>query len=204
MTRIVLVRHGHVEGITPERFRGRLELALSEQGQRQIELTARYVARVWQPAQVYTSPMSRCVATGQAIARECGVGLQTVPELNDLDYGSWQGMTHDDVRHNSLELYRLWREKPHLMQFPKGESLVDLAERVSKALRWHRKQHSDATLVVVSHDSTNRAMLLAVLGLPLSDYWLLRQDPCGVSEFVLHDTGRTVVRINETAHLLER
>ena len=29
MTKIILVRHGHVEGISPERFRGRAELALT-------------------------------------------------------------------------------------------------------------------------------------------------------------------------------
>jgi broad specificity phosphatase PhoE len=28
MTKIILVRHGHVEGISPERFRGRADLAL--------------------------------------------------------------------------------------------------------------------------------------------------------------------------------
>jgi broad specificity phosphatase PhoE len=31
MTKILLTRHGHVEGITPERFRGRQPLALTEQ-----------------------------------------------------------------------------------------------------------------------------------------------------------------------------
>src|SRR5215469_5664326 len=32
LTRIILVRHGHVEGIDPPRFRGREDLALTERG----------------------------------------------------------------------------------------------------------------------------------------------------------------------------
>ena len=32
MTKILSVRHGHVEGIDPERFRGRADLPLTEQG----------------------------------------------------------------------------------------------------------------------------------------------------------------------------
>src|ERR1700719_5138014 len=34
MTKILLVRHGHVEGISPERFRGRATLPLTAEGRR--------------------------------------------------------------------------------------------------------------------------------------------------------------------------
>ena len=40
MTKIILVRHGHVEGISPERFRGRVDLTLTAEGRRQAEVTA--------------------------------------------------------------------------------------------------------------------------------------------------------------------
>jgi phosphoserine phosphatase len=33
MTKIILTRHGHVEGINPERFRGRTDLSLTELGE---------------------------------------------------------------------------------------------------------------------------------------------------------------------------
>jgi hypothetical protein len=41
MTEILLVRHGHVEGISPERFRGRADLPLTAEGRRATE------AREW-------------------------------------------------------------------------------------------------------------------------------------------------------------
>jgi probable phosphoglycerate mutase len=43
MTKILLVRHGPVEGIFPERFRGRPDLPLTAEGRRQAEATARAV-----------------------------------------------------------------------------------------------------------------------------------------------------------------
>lgn len=67
MTRIVLVRHGHVEGIDPPRFRGRMELPLTELGLRQAELTAERIASHWRPVAIYTSPMQRCVQTAGPI-----------------------------------------------------------------------------------------------------------------------------------------
>src|SRR5258708_8683628 len=76
MTRLILTRHGHVDWIAPERFRGRAELALSELGRRQVEATAKRIAAAWRPAAVYTSPMSRAVDTGTAIAGPFGLTVQ--------------------------------------------------------------------------------------------------------------------------------
>ena len=69
MTKILLTRHGHVEGIKPERFRGREPLVLTAQGRAEAEAVARRIAGAWQPSHIYTSPMGRCVQTAEAIAR---------------------------------------------------------------------------------------------------------------------------------------
>ena len=66
-TRIILVRHGHVEGILPERFRGR-DVDLSGLGGVRAQATAQRIADQWTPAIAYTSPLKRCVQTAAAIA----------------------------------------------------------------------------------------------------------------------------------------
>src|SRR5207245_2279630 len=73
MTKLLLVRHGHVEGISPERFRGRAELKLTASGRREAELTAARIAATWRPAASYTSPMGRCADTGMASGTPCGL-----------------------------------------------------------------------------------------------------------------------------------
>ena len=91
MTKLILVRHGHVEGISPERFRGRAELPLTDTGRREAEATAARIAANWRPAAVYTSPLGRCVETGAAIGKAVGLTPSVVLRLNDIDYGDWQG-----------------------------------------------------------------------------------------------------------------
>jgi len=44
MSKILLIRHGHVEGIKPERFRGRAPLELTEQGREQFRA---FVRELW-------------------------------------------------------------------------------------------------------------------------------------------------------------
>jgi broad specificity phosphatase PhoE len=68
MIRIILVRHGHVDWLAPERFRGRAELPLSDLGRRQAQAAAEYIAAGWKPEAIYTSPLGRCRETGAVIA----------------------------------------------------------------------------------------------------------------------------------------
>ena len=198
----MLVRHGHVPGIEPERFRGRADLPLTELGVQQAHATAAAIHARWQPVRVYSSPLQRCVVTGQLIADACGVERQSCRELIDLDYGSWQGKSHEEVRRSSPTEYQRWMDAPELHRFPSGESLPILAARISEALRVVLDAHAMQTVVLVGHDSGNRALLLQALGLPLRAYRRIRQDPCGLSEFVIANGAIDVQRVNETAHLL--
>ncbi|MCI3135498.1 histidine phosphatase family protein [Phenylobacterium aquaticum] len=202
MTKLILTRHGHVEGIVPERFRGRMELALTEAGQEDARRTAAFIARTWTPAAVYASPMQRCQKTAAEIARACGgLEVQTAEGLNDLDYGGWQWRTHEEVAAAEPEAYRLWKQAPQLVRFPQGESLQDLVGHTADALREVLARHPDKSVVLVGHDSVNRALLLQLLDQPLSAYGRLSQDPCGVSEVDIEHGQAKVRRINEIGHL---
>jgi len=202
MTRILLTRHGHVEGINPVRFRGRAELSLTDHGLTQADALARRIAAHWKPVAVYTSPLQRCVVTGAKIAAACGISASAHEGMGDIDYGAWQMRTHDEVKAETPEAYRLWREAPHLVRFPGGESLQDVVARTSDALRLVLTKHATDTVVLVGHDSVNRALLLQLLDQPLSAYWRLSQDPCTLNEIEVSAAGDVRVdRINDTSHL---
>ncbi len=197
MTRILLVRHGHVEGISPERFRGRRDIDLSDLGIRQAHITAQRIAAQSHPVAIYTSPLRRCLQTAAAIGAACCLPATVLGDLNDLHHGAWEWHTHEEVRSQWPELFECWFAAPHLVRFPQGESLQDLVARVSNVARFVRERHAGETVVIVGHSSGNRALLLQVLEQPLSAYWRLGQDPCSVSEIELLPHAATVRRFNE-------
>jgi broad specificity phosphatase PhoE len=199
--RVVLVRHGHVPGIEPERFRGSANLELTDRGLREAQLTAHRIAQQWRPVMVYTSPRQRCIDTGRFIADRCDVAGRVLEDIYDLDYGDWTEKTHEEIRAAHPLQYRCWRTQPQLVKFPRGNSLQEVAARVVDALRFVVQTHPDSTVVLVGHDSGNRTLMLHALGLPLSAYWQLKQTPCGISEFLVGEDGVTVIRMNDTAHL---
>jgi broad specificity phosphatase PhoE len=201
MTKIILTRHGHIEGITPERFRGRLDLPITALGQRQIAATSHRINATWKIAAIYTSPMSRCVITGEAIARPSGLTVKPLAGLNDIDYGAWQGLTHDEAKARWPAEFAMWFRAPHLAQPPGGETLQDVLARAAATLRTVTRDRPDDTVVLVGHDSVNRVILLHVLELPLSRYWLFKQEPCTINELDFVDGAFSVRTINETYHL---
>ena len=201
MTKILLVRHGHVEGIWPARFRGREDLPLTKRGNAEALAVARRIASKWQPERVYTSPLSRCVATGAAIAQACGIEVKSIEQLNDIDYGTWRMRSHQEMAVAEPALSTAWFNTPHLMRFPGGDSLQDLVARSADAVRLALESHPDGTVVLVSHDSVNRALLLQLADLPLSSYWRLAQTPCCINEIDVADKQVRILAINETSHL---
>ena len=121
MTKILLIRHGHVEGIKPARFRGRQPLELTAQGRAEAVAVAKRIASRWQPRTIYTSPMARCVKTAEAVAEVSGIAVQICDDLNDLDYGAWQFKTFRQAKAEDPVLFSSWFAVPHLVRFPAGE-----------------------------------------------------------------------------------
>jgi broad specificity phosphatase PhoE len=203
MPTLLLLRHGEVPGITPPKFRGREELELTARGQKQAEHTAERVKADWpRVAAIYCSPRHRRVATAQAVGRRFGLTAQALPEFDDLDYGTWQGLTHDEARHKWPEQWALWSSAPECMAFPQGESLPLLAARVSGGLQKILPLlGGDDTVVVVAHDSTNRALLMQMLGMHLRFYRALAQDPCCINVIEAPGPSAQLRLLNATDHL---
>jgi broad specificity phosphatase PhoE len=201
VTTLILTRHGHVEGIIPPRFRGQHPLPLTEQGRAEAKMTAERIASKWRPAAVRTSPLERCVVTGRLIAEACGLESITSDGLQDLHYGDWQWKTHDEVKEKWPRLYAAWKATPHLVRFPSGESLQDIVLRAADVVRAMIEGFPDDTVVLVGHDSVNRALLLQLLDQPLSAYWKLAQDPCCINVIEYDKEAVRVVSINDTSHI---
>jgi broad specificity phosphatase PhoE len=203
MTRLVLTRHGHVDWLAPERFRGGAPLALTDKGQRQAEATAVFIRSAWPEAvAVYTSPMGRGVDTGAAIAAALGAPAEALAGLNDIDYGAWQGLTREEAAARWPAEVETWYRAPHLAVIPQGEMLPELAARVGRAMRFIVSRHEpSATVVVVAHDSVNRTLLCVALGLSLGRYGRFRQEPCALNVLDFADDDFVVRLVNGTEHL---
>lgn len=200
-TRFILVRHGQTEWNRVERFRGRADVPLNATGLDQAAATGRRIAAAWQPAAVYSSPLSRAIQTADAVVSHFNQEVQVLPGLIDIDYGQWQGLTPDEASSRWPKLVDAWNNAPHTAHIPDGETLADVHARGLAAVRELANRHEGQTIVLVSHTVMNRAILLAVLGLGNDRFWRLRQDPCAINVFEVDRGDFTLVSFNDTCHL---
>jgi probable phosphoglycerate mutase len=201
MTRFILIRHGQTEWNRIERFRGRADIPLNENGLSQAEATGRRVAAEWQPGAVYTSPLSRSVRTAEAVAKHFGLQVQQHPGLADIDYGKWQGLTPEEARQRWPDEIDDWYNQPQRARIPGGETLEELRRRAMQTVKELADRHPGETIVLVGHTVINRIILLGVLGLGNERFWRLRQDTCAINVFEAEDGDFTLVSMNDTCHL---
>jgi len=201
MTKIILVRHGQTEWNRIERFRGRADVPLNETGLTQAEATGQRVAKAWQPAAIYTSPLSRSVKTAQAIAKHFNLPVQIHPGLADIDYGDWQGLTPDEARQRWPDQIENWYNHPERARIPNGEILADLRKRAMKTVNELAEKHPGETIVLVGHTVINRIILLGVLGLGNKRFWRIRQEPCAINIIEAEAGDFILVSLNDTCHL---
>jgi len=201
MTLLILIRHGQTEWNKVERFRGRADVPLNENGLAQAEATGRRVASEWRPEAIYTSPLSRSVKTAEAIAKHHGLQVQQHPGLADIDYGEWQGLTPEEACQLWPDEIDAWYNQPHLARIPGGETLSDLSARAMQTMNELVDRHPGDTIVLVGHTVINRIIILGVLGLSNERFWRIKQDTCAINVFEADDGNFTLVSMNDTCHL---
>lgn len=162
---VYIARHGETTWNAVGRYQGRLETPLSPLGQAQ----AQALAGALEPkgiVRIISSPLSRCVQTALPLSVETGIPVETDPLLLEIAHGAWEGRYRDEIARSEPELFRTWREQPHLVKFEGGESLADVFERWKRFIE--RFVPTENTLLL-THDIVVRLALLERTGRPMED-----------------------------------
>lgn len=200
MTSVYLVRHGQTAWNKEEIFRGRTDIPLDETGLRQAELAAEYFKGM-EIHGIYSSRLSRAWETAQKIAQFHKLKVEPLPGMIDMSFGNWEGHAHQEIQKIDRETYRRWREEPHLVRFPGGESLDDVRVRAMAALEEVIRNYSGKTLILVSHRVVNKVLICGILGLDTSHFWQITQDTTAIN-LIKYREGKYILSLmNETCHL---
>ncbi len=200
MTRVIIVRHGRTEWNRVERFRGRVDIGLDKVGMKQAEVVAKRIGE-WPISAIYSSPLRRAIDTAEIIAAPLGLNVQPMSGIIDIDYGSWQGLSTEQVVARDDSLYSQWIESPQEVKFPDGESFAEARERVASAIGDLIKQRPKETFVLVSHKVICQILILNLLGLDSSHFWQITQDVCTMNLFEVRGGIPSVLFLNDTCHL---
>lgn len=194
--RLYLVRHGTTTMNVENRYRGRCDVPLDAQGYQDAVDAARALSGAGLTA-VYTGPLRRTIATAQIIADEARVpDIRILHGLNNVDYGTWEGMTPTEAEALDPEAFRLYRTSPSLAVCPVGERLADAQDRMLGTVRLIGSRHRGETVVAVTHAVMIR-LLLAWLLHTDGEGWRVPVGRGSTTEFHVHPGGVDVAQMPE-------
>jgi alpha-ribazole phosphatase len=173
--RIYLIRHGQVEGYENFPVYGQTDVDLTEVGVVQMKQLAERLS-LTEPKAIYSSDLKRSAIGARLIARHHDVPLYFLPELREMDFGDWEGLTLSEIRRDFPE--ELEKRQKDLINYKapgKGESVAALSERVEAVFERIRAEQKGNDIVVTAHGAVNRVILCKALGLDLDRMFNIHQ-----------------------------
>lgn len=208
-TKIYLIRHGETEGAETKRYKGHIDVPLSENGVEQIKRVAGYLSAevqkrgsaeaTYELSAIYTSDLSRAVKSAELIAKPHGFNPIILPALRERNFGIWEGMSFDEIKKKWPDAFNSWSSNPLKFCPMGGESTIEVRDRAVKAFNKILARHKGHNIAVVSHGGINRVMLCHLLGMPLENIFRVEQDYACVNIVEMWDEYPIVKAMNITA-----
>ncbi|OGB66028.1 MAG: hypothetical protein A2Y94_14620 [Caldithrix sp. RBG_13_44_9] len=200
MLEIYFIRHGESVGNKEERFRGRCDFELNENGLKQAEALRQELARVEFSA-VYSSPLQRAFRTAQIMADSRAPVIEAAGFTN-IALGAWENQPKAYISQKYPELWQIWLTRPEKLVFDGLETLPMVQKRAYQALHELIARHPDGKIAVVSHRAVLKPLFAAMLGMSEPYFWKIQLDTASysLSEY-RPERGFTFTVINQNRYL---
>ncbi|HMK56458.1 MAG TPA: histidine phosphatase family protein [Dissulfurispiraceae bacterium] len=198
VTTLYLIRHGATVGNEEKRYKGSIDVPMSEYGVEQIERTADFIKATLGNlflSAVYSSPLSRAFRSAEILAGPFGLAPIIVSDLRERHFGKWEGMTFDEIRLQYPREFEAWANDPLKHRPIGGESTVAVRDRAVAALEAILSGHGDGEMIAIAaHGGVNRVILCHILNIPLEHIFRIEQGNGSVNIINFYD-GYPVVKL---------
>jgi len=199
-TTLILIRHGETPYNRDRRYQGHRDTLLTRKGKRQTKEIAFRLKNESLNA-IYSSDLKRTRYTAEVINHYHSLKINILPQLREIDFGDWEGKTHDEIQREWGSLLGRWERKPSQIKIPGGEGIKDLAERVRTTVEKILSDHPGQRVAVITHGGPIRVILSDALGLGLDDWWKTITSNGGISIIEYQSKKARVLLQNDTSHL---
>ena len=163
--RIVVLRHGETADNAAGFWQGHRDSPLSAVGRAQAERMAPVLAAL-DPQLVVSSDLQRAAVTAAAVAARAGVAVRRDERLREVDVGAWQGHTNAQVGRDHPEVLAALGRGEDVRRGVTGETMAEVAARVSAALDDVVAELEPGRLaVVVCHGVSGRSAVASLVGI---------------------------------------
>lgn len=183
---IILIRHGQTAANVEQLWHGWTDTPLTTLGQQQAALIGQRIKTEHPDTHaLYASPLQRAQHTAQAIGTALNLQVQTVDNIKEYGIGVLEGQSFQNLKHEHDFFNRIENDLNYSPA--EGESVTDVATRMSQALRELATRHQGEKVIAVSHGA---AMALGLAS-------LVDQDIDAWHNYVFANTSVTELKISD-------
>ncbi|MBP1925482.1 alpha-ribazole phosphatase [Sedimentibacter acidaminivorans] len=173
---LYLVRHGESIGNLNKRYCGITDVELSLEGMVQAKIAGTNLKKL-NISQIYTSPLKRAYKTAEIISEEISVELSAIECLKEINFGIFENMTWEEMLKDYKSETDNWINQGFEYKFPKGESYIDIIERISDFMN---KINDLDNSVIVSHFGVIQSILLYYKSVNYDNLWDYQISNCDI------------------------
>lgn len=193
LVRLVLLRHARAD--LHGRFCGYANPALSVDGRKEIPSIIQQLS-LFTPSEIWSSDLRRAEETAAPIAEHFDLKYKISAGLREMNFGSWEGLSWEEVEARFPEDSRAWSKRFPYHRPPGGESFREFKSRVISELERLSQRVSSCYSLVVTHAGFIRTAIAWILGVPDKRISLIAQD-YGAATILEASGGRwTVSAVN--------
>jgi broad specificity phosphatase PhoE len=181
---LLFIRHAETD--LAGRFCGHSDPPVNKRGLRQIEDLIETL-RAESIDAIYASDLSRSLTTADAIGRVFGLSPIKVPELREIGFGEWEGLSWPEIESRDHDYARRWLEAYPDLPTPGGEPFEVFQSRVLREVKHLLTMTSQSCAAVVTHGGVMRVVLRSLCGLEEQEAWKRTKAYC---EFFRYQPGR--------------
>jgi len=130
---------------------------------------------------VASSPLIRCAAFAEELAKRHGLPLKLEPRFRELDFGEWEGESWTDLYREAGGPLLEFQRQPGRNPAPGGEHYWDFEARVGKAWGDLLDTARDRHWLLVCHAGVVRTLLRLVLGFPVGHLFSIQAPYAGLT-----------------------
>ncbi len=198
MTTILhLVRHAEVEASYQGVFGGRIDMNLSPRGNEQAVALAEFLRHKSFDA-IYASPMKRVQQTIAPLLQYAAPRPVVLPQLYEVDFGDWTGMTFDEVKQKFGHLANEWLKLLDRGGIPNAENVHSYRARIDSCLQEILRRTNGQTSAVFCHGGVIRMLLSLLLNLPFAEMERFEIEYASVTTVVIKPERTRIELLNFT------
>ncbi len=193
--KLLLLRHGDTGLQYRNRYIGGMDVPMSPHGHQQIKAVGVLLGRE-EFSQCLCSPSQRCRETAALITEPRGMGFSIDPDLREIDFGQWEGMTFDEIGRLFPDRVDTWANLDADFTFPGGEKIADFQARIVRVANSLAANPAD-TVLVCTHGGVIRFLICHFLGLQTWQYILFQVKHASVTTIEIFNGSGILAGLNE-------